>query len=250
MQIGSPVRFAVAAFLAFASPAAAQQGSGDGFLFRAPAATFTVRGGFDQALASGGVFSMVTRELTLGRSDFGAGNLGGELAFSASPRVEIVFGIDRATSSAASEYRDWVDNNNLPIEQRTRLDRTPFTAGVRYYLSDRGRRVGSIAWIPARFTPFVGAGAGFMKYRFEQTGDFVDAQTLDVFTDKLTSRGWTPVMQASAGAQWSLNQRMNLTGELRYQHANGEGGSNGGEFSGYKLNLSGVSTSIGLTFRL
>lgn len=248
----TPARLAVTAlaFVAYAAPVLAQQGSGDGFLFRAPRATLTAHGGFAQPMATGGVFSLATDELTLGRSDFGSGNFGVDLAVSIAPRFELVFGVDRSSSSTRSEYREWVDNNSEPIEQRTRLQRTPFMAGMRYYLSDRGRRIGSVAWVPARFTPFVSASAGVVNYKFEQAGDFIDTQTLVVFGDRLTSSGWTKAFQGGAGAQWNLNQRVNLTGEVRYLHANGEGDEPFGDFSGYKVNLSGVSTLIGITLRL
>ncbi len=240
-------------FLAFAfmaGPVGAQAGSGDGFLFKAPAATLTVHGGFAQPLASGGVFSLARRELTLGRSDFASGNFGFDLTIAVAPRYEVVLGVDRSGSRTRSEYREWLDNNDLPIEQTTQLARVPITASVRYFLADRGRKVGSVAWIPARFVPFVSLGGGVMKYKFQQVGDFVDLQTLNVFGENLSTTGWAGVVQAGAGAQWSLNQRVNLTGELRYNHANGDGDKPNGDFSGYKVNLSGVSTLIGLTLRL
>lgn len=233
-----------------ATPAAAQVGSGAGFLFRSPAATLTVHGGFAQPSASGGVFSLARRELTLGRSDFASGNFGFDLSIAVAPRYEVVLGVDRSGSRTRSEYREWLDNNDQPIEQTTSLARVPITASVRYFLADRGRRIGSVAWIPARFVPFVSLGGGVMQYRFDQVGDFVDVQTLNVFSERLSTTGWAGVVQAGAGAQWSLNQRVNLTGELRYNHARGDGDRPNGDFTGYKVNLSGVSTLIGLTLRL
>lgn len=256
MRMSTPARLAVSACTALVAlaaavhPSEAQQGSGNGFLFGAPKASFTVFGGFAQPMASGGVFALATDELTLGRSDFGSGNFGVDIGFSVGRRSEIVLGVGRSSSSARSEYRDWVDNNDLPIEQTTSFQRVPITASVRYFLGDRGRQIGSVAWIPARFTPFVSAGVGMMSFRYEQNGDFVDSQTLGVFSDQLRTTGWKSVLQAGAGAQWSLNQRMNLTGEVRYLHGTGSGDANGGDFYGYKVNLSGVSTLIGLTFRL
>ena len=241
---------ASAALVASAMPAAAQSGSGDGFLFRAPTATLTVYGGFAQPLASGGVFQLATSELTLGRADFGAGNLGFDLTRTVAPRFEVVIGVDRSSSRTRSEYREWVDNNDQPIEQVTALQRTPVTASVRYFLAERGRKIGSVAWVPTRLVPFVSVGAGVMKFKFEQVGDFIDQQTFNVFSERLRSTGWAGVLQAGAGAQWSLSPRVNLTGELRYQRASGNGDEPYGDFSGYKVNLSGVSTLIGLTLRL
>lgn len=256
MSMGTSARLAVTAgalavaLATSADPSAAQQGSGDGFLFRSPTATLTIHGGFAQPFANSGVFSFATDELTLGRSDFGSGTFGFDFSFPLAPRYELVLGLARSSNSARSEYRDWVDNNDQPIQQTTSFERTPLTATVRYYLADRGRRVGSVAWIPARFVPFISAGGGIMKFNYEQNGDFIDTQTLGVFTDRLRTTGWSGVLQAGAGAQWSLNQRTNLTGELRYLRGSGSGEANGGDFVGYKVPLSGVSTLIGLTIRL
>lgn len=254
MIAGSVVRprgIAIATLLVVcATSGEAQVGSGDGFLFRRPGATMTVHGGYAQPLASGGVFQLATTELTLGRSDFAAGNLGFDLSVTVAPRVEVVFGIDRSRSRTRSEYREFVDNNDQPIEQTTGLQRTPLTASVRYFLADRGREIGSVAWVPARFVPFVSLGGGVMWYKFDQVGDFVDQQSLNIFSERLTATGSSRVLQAGAGAQWNLNQRVNLTGELRYHRASGDGGRPNGDFSGYKVDLSGVSTLIGLTLRL
>ncbi len=228
----------------------AQSGAGDGFLFRSPKASLTVHGGYSQPIATGGVFHLATSELTLGRSDFGTGNIGADLAAAVAPRVEVVLGVSGARSTTVSEYREWLDNNDLPIEQTTSFRRLAVTGSVRYYLADRGRNIGSIAWIPTRLVPFVSLGGGYMQYRFEQVGDFVDSQTLAVFRDRLDVEAWRPVMQGGAGAQWSLSRRLNLTGELRYTHGSGPGDAHGGSFSGYQVNLSGVSTTIGLTLRL
>ena len=250
MRMSTPARLALAATVAFATPAAAQQGTGDGFLFRAPSASVTLHGGLAQPLGRSNVFALATDELTLSRSDFLSGNFGGDLAFAIAPRTELVIGMDASRRKRASVYRDFVDNNDQEIRQTTTLQRTPLMANLRYYLRDRGRQVGSMAWIPARFVPFVMVGAGATAYRFEQVGDFVDQQTLDIFTERLTSKGWAFSMQAGAGGQWTLTPRTSITGELRYLHGTGDGDRPFGDFAGYKVDLSGVSTLIGLNFRL
>lgn len=249
MRPGTPARLAVLLFTLAAVPLSAQQGSGQGFLFRPPPGSMTFYGGLAAPFASGGVHELATTELTLGRGDFRSGSFGADLAIVISPRLDLVLGMERARSVNRSEYRDWVDNNDAPIEQSTRFDRIPLIASVRYFLADRGRTVGSVAWIPAQFVPFVSAGAGTTNYRFEQYGDFIDQQTLNIFNARLTSRGWAFTMAAGGGAQWNLNQRLVLTGEARYLHAVGDGDTPSGEFSGYKVDLSGVSTLIGITVR-
>ncbi len=253
MSIGKPASraaFAAALIAIAAAPAAAQQHSGDGFLFRPPPGAITLRGGAAMASASGGVFTLVRDRLTLDPSDFTAGSWGVDLAITMRPRVDFIFSFDRATSLAKSEYRDYVDNNDMPIEQYTRLHRTPVMGAIRYYLADRGRQLGNAAWIPASgVTTFVEAGVGSMRYRFDQFGDFVDDSSLVVFPAVLASRGWTPAFRAGAGAEWAMGPRFVLTGQARYLHAKGDGDSPNGDFAGYDINLSGVSTFVGLTIR-
>lgn len=249
MRIGTPARIAVLLCSLAASPLIAQQGTGRGFLFRPPPATLTLYGGLAAPFANGGVHELATSELTLDRGDFRTGSFGAELAIVLKPRLDFVVGMERSRTLRRSEYRDWVDNNDNPIEQSTRFDRTPIVASARLYLADRGRSIGSVAWLPAQFVPFVSLGAGTTHYRFEQYGDFIDQQTLNIFSDRLTSRGWAFTMAAGGGAQWNLSERFVLTGEARYLHANGDGDSPTGEFSGYKVDLSGVSTLIGITVR-
>lgn len=249
MRTGTPARLAVLLVTLSAAPLAAQVGAGQGFLFRPPPASFTLYGGLAAPFASGGVHGLATSELTLDRGDFRSRSLGGEIAIAVSPRIDVVLSVEESRTSRRSEYRDFVDNNDLPIEQTTRFERLPLIASARYYLADRGRRIGSVAWIPAQFVPFVSGGLGTTRYRFEQTGDFVDQQTMNIFNDRLLSKGWAITMSAGAGAQWNLNQRFLLTGEARYLHAAGDGDAPEGEFSGYKVDLSGVSTLIGITLR-
>jgi hypothetical protein len=55
-------------------------------------------------------------------------------------------------------------------------------------------------------------------------------------------------MQASVGAGWSIAPRFLLSGEVRYLHASAEPG---GDFVGFdRVDLSGLATTLGLSFRL
>lgn len=239
----------VALLLGGSESAAAQQGRG--FLFRPPPAVISVFGGFAMPRASSDLFEFTTSELTLGRGDFAAADIGADLAFRITERFDIALGVAHAKSSQRSEFRDWVDGDDQPIEQTTAFRRTPLSISVRFHPLPRGRSVGSFAWIPAQFDPWVGAGVGRMRYSFKQQGDFINFDDPDnpvVFTDRFSSDGWANMIQASAGAGWSLSPRMLLTGELRYIHSSAE---LRGDFVGFdRLDLSGLATSIGLAFRL
>jgi hypothetical protein len=246
-----PARYATlllaAATAAVARPSHAQS-EGDGFLFHTPIIALGLHGGVDRAMAGGDVFGFVTKQLTLSRGDFTSGTLGGNLAVRLSPVTDIVFDITYASVARRSEFRDWVDQNNLPIEQTTSLLRLPITVSVKRYLAPRGRTISRFAWIPAARTTYVGVGAGMMRYTFRQVGDFVDFETLNVLPDAFESAAWTPVLQGLAGIDISLSRFFVLTAEGRYTWAKGPMGRDYVDFN--RIDLSGLAMTAGLSVRL
>lgn len=238
---------AATAVTAVVRPSLAQD-AGDGFLFRAPIATWGVHGGFDRANAGGNVFSFVTDQLTLDRADFSSATFGGNVAIRLSPKNDIVFDVTYASVSRRSEFRDWVDQNDQPIEQVTSLRRLPITASIRHYFTPRGRSIGRFAWVPPVRAAYVGAGAGLMWYSFRQVGDFVDFQTLNVFPDAFESSAWTPAAHLLAGIDFYLSRYFVVTGETRYTWAKGPMGR---DFVGFgDIDLSGMSVTAGFSLIL
>src|SRR5687768_9231969 len=122
-----------AAALAVATPAEAQVG-GKGFLFQEPRWTFAIRGGFDRASASGGLFEFVTDELTLERKDFSGLHLAADIALRIMPRVDLAIGVTHAGSTTPSESRKFVGTDDLPILQTTKFARTAVTGSLKGYL--------------------------------------------------------------------------------------------------------------------
>ena len=237
----------ILAAVAFTVSPAGAQISGDGFLFRRPRVSLTLRGGWDGAAANSDVFTFTTRQLTLGRNDF-RGPFGGiDLAVSVHPRLDLTLSSSISATKTPSEFRDWVDVNDRPIEQTTSLRRVPVSLGLRAYLMPRGQSIGQFAWVPARFSPYVGAGSGFMWYRFRQQGDFVDFQTTNVFFDDFQSSGWTPTANAAVGLDYSLTPYLALNAEGKYNWAKATLGT---DYSGFgRINLSGFMTTLGLSVR-
>ena len=236
----------VLALVAAARPAAAQ-GAGDGFLFRPPAGAVAIRGGFDLASAGSDVFTFVTDELTVNKRDFSSVAVAFDVAFKVSPRMQGVFSLGTAQSTIPSEFRDWLDNNDRPIQQTTMFHRVPITGSLKTYLVDTGRSVGHFTWIPKRFAPYVGAGGGVMWYRLHQEGDFIDFNTFKVFPDQFDSDGWTPTVHALGGVDVSLSPRFAVTTEGRYQWARA---ALSRDFSGFdRIDLSGFALTSGITIR-
>lgn len=237
--------FAVA--LAALAPRATAQSAGSGFLFAPPSGSFTLRAGYAHAAAGSDVFSFTTNQLTVNRGDFSGFTVAGDFGFRVASRVDLVLGSSYAGTNTRSEFRNFVDQNDLPIEQTTTFQRVPVTASVKLYLAPRGRSVGHFAWIPARLTPWVGGGGGAEWYRFRQRGDFVDFGTNAVFPDVFSSSGWTPEAHAMAGVDLSLSPRFAVTGEGRYTWARANMSQ---DFAGFdKIDLSGFAVTAGIAVR-
>lgn len=208
----------VAFVIAVWSPAAAQDRTPD-FLFGRPDGWAGIRTGQLFARAGSDWYRFVTNELTVDRQDFRAADVSADLGITVSRRADIVAGLGFTHRSVGSEYRRFVDNNRLPIEQDTRVQTVSLTGGIRYALWDRGREVGQLAYVPRRVVPFVGAGGGALWYRLEQTGDFVDFVDLSVFGSTFESKGWAPTAHLLAGVDVRVARRLLVTVDGRYQWA-------------------------------
>jgi hypothetical protein len=239
-------RLSVALVLALPGAAIAQD-AGHGFLFGAPIGAFTFHAGWAAARARSDLFAFTTDQLTLDRGDFSSPSIGMDIAINASRRTQIVLSGELSGVDRHSEFRKYIDNNDQPIEQSTTFSRLPVTLSVKQYLTSTGRSIGKLAWIPTRAAAYVGAGAGMEYYQFNQEGDFVDFETLNVFHDTFSSDGWAPIAHALAGFDYTLSPHLAITTEARYVWSRG---SLTHDFSGFTpIDLSGFGTTLGLTVR-
>ena len=97
---------------------------------------------------------------------------------------------------------------------------------------------------PRTFTPYVGVGGGAVKYDFQQFGSFVDFQTLRVFRDDFSSKGWAPTAHVLGGADLRVYRRLYLTTEARYTWSTGKLSADFVDFE--PVGLGGLRTSAGL----
>jgi hypothetical protein len=184
--------------------------------------------------------------LTLRRRDFGSATIAGDLGFRITPRIAGVLSASFSRSKRTSEFRDWLDNNDLPIEQDTEFMRVPITLGAKAYLTPPGRSIGRLAWVPARYSIFAGGAIGAMYYRMNQIGDFIDFGTLRVFPDVFASSGLRPTFHAFGGVDMSFRTRMLVTVQTRYEWARARLSR---DYAGFEpLDLSGLSLTTGLTW--
>lgn len=239
-----PIAAALLLGLALGESAAAQ---GADFLFRRPSVTLGVQVGYALPRAGSEIFDFTREQLTVEKSDFNSVSFGGEVAVRATDRLDVAANLGFEKSSTRSEFRDWVDQDDLPIEQTTRFLRVPLTVGVKFYLTDRGRRISRFSWIPKRWAPYLGAGGGVVWYEFDQTGDFVDFETFDIFFSDFESRGTSPLAYVAAGSELSLGARWLLTGEARYAWASAEMDR---DFVGFdNIDLAGFRAALGFAVR-
>jgi opacity protein-like surface antigen len=228
-------------------PGAQPRGAPD-FLFSEPNGSIGLRGSWVFARAGSDLFDFVQDQLTIDKGDFRGPGFALDVGIIITPRIEAVFGVEMSRASIGSEYRQFVDNNRLPIEQTTKLSEANLSGSVRFALTPRGRRVSRFAWVPNRFTPYVGAGAGYLWYEFEQVGDFVDFVDLSVFADHFQSSGWTPSAHVFGGLDITVYRRLLFSVEGRYLWAAGELGTDFIDFDPIDMAGARITAGINLLF--
>ena len=218
------------------------------FLFGPPRGSIRVRGSWLLPRAGSDWYDFVTDQLTLDRSDFKSPAIAIDASIITAPRLDAVIGFEYGQSETLSEYRDFVDNNRLPIEQVTRLRQFNISGSVKVPLLSRGREISQLAWIPRTIVPFAGAGGGIMRYEMNQTGDFIDYVDLSVFSDVFRARGWTPSAHVFGGVDVRVFRRLFLTVDARYLWAAGDLGRDWVNFDPIDLAGTRLSAGFNVTF--
>jgi hypothetical protein len=216
------------------------------FLFGTPKASVGVRGGWVFARAGSDWYDFVTSNLTVDNSDFNRPAIGADLGVAIGSRMEAVFSVDFSRSTTRSEYRDFVDNLRLPIEQTTQLQQTNLGAGLKFFLTERGREVSRLAWVPRTAVPYIGGGGGVLVYKMEQRGDFVDFADNSVFGDVFRSEGVTPSAHIFGGVDIRVWRQVYMSLDARYLWAAGDLGRDWIDFD--PIDLTGARVSAGLNF--
>ena len=214
------------------------------FFFGSPNGSIGIRGSRLIPRAGSDWYDFVTDQLTLETSDFAAPAFAFDVGIIAAPRIEAVVGLEYAKTERGSEYRRFVDNNRLPIEQSTAFRQFNVSGSIKVPLLSRGREVSQLAWVPRRIVPYAGAGGGMLWYNVEQVGDFIDYVDLSVFTDVFRSKGWTPSGHVFGGVDVRLIRRLFATVDVRYLWAAGDLGQEWVNFD--PIDLAGARVSAGI----
>jgi hypothetical protein len=216
------------------------------FLFGRPTKSLAIRASWLTPREGGDLFSFVRSQLTVGKGDFKTAAISGDVGFAVSSRMSILVGFEANQKAVNSEYRKYLGSDGLPINQSTSLYSQLLQGTLTVALFNPGQRISRYAWIPRTVTPFVGAGGGLAHYSFTQNGQFVDYQTLSIFTDAFKTRGWVPTAHALAGVDIHAWRNVYVTVQERYVRAHARPGT---DFVGFdRLDLSGFRTESGLSF--
>jgi hypothetical protein len=229
-----------------ATPNAQAPGARRDFMFGRPRGWVSLRGSWLKPAESGELFAFVADQLTIEKGAFQSAAFTGEVGFAIAPRLEGAVTVESGKRTVASEYRRFIDNFGLPINQTTILTQTNLAGGVRYALAGRGRDISRFAFVPKAIVPFVGAGGGVYYHRLSQVGDFVDFVTLKVFKDAFRSEGWSPSAHVFGGADVRMWRNLFLTADVRYVWTHADLGPDFVGFDG--INLDGVRVSTGVSY--
>lgn len=241
-------RFALLCLAILVAPASLVAQSADGFRFHPPKVILSGHGGFSRSSADSEVFDFMSELLTLSRGDFDGFVGGASIGVPLSNRLVGEFRGEMIGRQSGSEFRNWVDSEDRPIEQHTEYYRVPITVGARIYPGGLGERIGTLAWIPSAFAPYLSGAAGVTWYRLRQVGDFVDFDTLEIFPDELNSEGWAPSLTGAAGLDFSVTPFLSINVEGRYLWANSDLDRDFADFD--PIDLSGMTGSVGFSLRL
>ncbi len=242
---------ALLVFLTAAVPAAAHDNPNPirrpspDFLLKKPQGAVTLRGSWLFNRGRSDWYQFVTNHLTLNQKDFNAPGFGLDVNIPVMSRLDVQASFDVSRSKKLSEYRDFVDNNRLPIQQTTTLREVNLGVNARYNITARTSPLSRLAWIQHKVVPYVGGGVGFMNYNLMQSGDFVDFVDFSVFGESFESHGWGPSGQAFAGVDIQVFKRTYVTVDGRYFWASADLGRDWIDFE--PIDLAGFRLSGGVS---
>lgn len=235
------------ALLGAATPAAAQRAD---FLFGQPHATIALSTGWAMPGEGSDLFDFTRDNLTVSRGDFASPFLMAEVGIRTLDRFDVTLGLEFAGSSVPSEDENYVWDNEAesPVVQTTKFNTRRVMGGLKAYLLPRGREISQYAWIPARWSPYIGGGVGVTWYEFLQEGDFVDYETLAIFEDRFQTEGRGFTTHLMGGADVTLSPHFLL--RVEYRHIWGSAGVDQSVFEGFNdIDVSGSRVTVGVAFR-
>lgn len=160
--------------------------------------------------------------------------------------LEAGFNLDFYERTTVSSVAGFVDGNGLPIFHDSRLALVPATVDLRFVPLGRYRVRGG-GRLVRQPVFYIGGGAGFTFWEYEEIGDFVDFSDDTIFFDRFTDDGASFEVHGLAGVELPIGPAWNLLFEGRYSWVDE---TLGRDFSGLgEIDLGGMSAYVGASLR-
>jgi opacity protein-like surface antigen len=199
-------------------------------------------GGFflkgEDARADGDVLFADLDSLAFDISDFNGATVTGEWITGLGNFLEAGFSAGYYQNSVPSVYRNTVNANGSEIEQELKLRIVPLTATVRFLPIGHGS-----------VEPYVGAGIGVFRWRYSETGEFVDFSDNSIFRDTFVADGTAFGPVVLAGIRFPFADMWDVGFEGRYQWAEGDTKPAESGLLGSKIDLGGFNAAVTLHVR-
>jgi outer membrane protein W len=164
------------------------------------------------ARSSDDVLAANLNYLAFNIKDFNGPTFGGEWLVALGNNVEAGLGVGFYTRTAPSVYLNQMNSNGTEIPQDLKLRVVPFTATVRFL--PLGRH--------APIQPYIGAGVGVMRFRYSETGQFVDFSNGNaIFNGNFVGSGTATGPVVLGGVRFPVGM-VDIGYEARYQSMKGD----------------------------
>jgi hypothetical protein len=193
------------------------------------------RGSDDVLFQNSTFLSTLNSPRGIDMNEFNGFTIGGEWLIGFGRNFEGGLGVGFYQKTTPVVYTDSVNANGQEIFQDIKLKTYPFSATVRFLpLGNRGG-----------FQPYIGGGVGVFRWRYSETGQFIDFSN-NIFVDNFVATGGAVGPLILGGVRFGLGS-LSAGGEIRYQHATADL-PDGQGFAGPKLNLGGFNYLATLNF--
>lgn len=177
--------------------------------------------------------------LLFNTNDFNGGTVGGEWLIALGDKFDAGLGLGFYQRTVPAVYTDFVNKDGSEIEADLKLRVVPFTATVRFLPLGHN----------AAIQPYIGAGAGAFRWRYSETGQFVDFTDPQrtIFRGNFVTSGGASGPVVLGGVRVPIGSTA-VGGEIRYQSAEGNLPSDQG-FAGSKIDLGGFAYLLTVNIR-
>ena len=172
-------------------------------------------------------------------NDFNGGTVGGEWLIALGDKFDAGLGLGFYQRTVPTVYTNFVNNDGSEIQADLKLRIVPFTATVRFL--PFGHR--------SAIQPYIGAGAGAFRWRYSETGQFVDFTDpkRTIFRGNFVGSGSAAGPVVLGGVRVPIGSTA-IGGEIRYQSAEANLPADLG-FAGSKIDLGGFAYLLTFNIR-